>query len=148
MHIDDLAIELAKSFDNSKLPPKLRYRLKRWLRNMMSPQQVSAQQRQQVKRAVKKEIITQVLDSIYPAELKKNEMMTSAYSDGTIKLDFGAEVPETIRKAAINWAKKRGLKAIEAPLNKTQDSIDSIIFMSSKEPSSDKICVKRLKWSF
>jgi hypothetical protein len=146
MHIDDLSMELAKNFNYTKLPAKLRYRLRQWLRRVTPP--VQAQQRQQLKTTIKNEIIAQILDKDASSELKKNEMMASSYTDGTLKLDFGSEVPEPVKKAAMNWAKKRGLKVVELSLNKSENVGSTMILSDSQVKSSGKECVKRIRWAF
>jgi hypothetical protein len=148
MHIDDLSVELAKNFSFTKLPPKLRYRLKQWLKNVSTPVSYSRQQRQRIQSAIKNEIVAQILDKDATVELKKNEMMASSYSDGTLKLDFGSEVPEKVKKAAMGWAKKKGLKVVELSLNKAENVASSMVLSANKIESSGKECLKRIRWAF
>lgn len=66
-------------------------------------------------------------------ELRKNQFMARVHSDGIVKLDFGAEVPQSIKKAAIDWAKRKGLKPIEANLSKSNSSISSVVYTKSTD---------------
>lgn len=59
--------------------------------------------------------------------------MARVHSDGIVKLDFGAEVPQSIKKAAIDWAKRKGLKPIEANLSKSNSSISSVVYTKSTD---------------
>lgn len=148
MNIDELSMELAKNFNYNKLPAKLRYKLRHWLRSVSTPVSFSTNQRRAIQSAIKSEIVSQILNRDESSELKKNEMMASSYSDGTLKLDFGHEVPEKVKKAALNWAKKRGLKVVELSLNKSENVASSMILASENVESVEKECLKRIRWAF
>lgn len=52
------------------------------------------------------------------SRLQKNEFTVTSYNDDTIRFDFGRDVPLKLRKRAIRWAKQRGLRVVEVPLEK------------------------------
>lgn len=144
MDIDQAALELATSdnLDNmfKALPPKLAYRFRRW-----------AQQHQRHPKVAPKRIAQVLAQKIEEAQalqsLAKNEVMTSVYDNGLVKLDFGAAVPEAIKKAAMAWAKRKGLKPIEASLNKSQNSPESLVLSTGDVDSLECQCVKRSRWA-
>jgi len=147
--IDILAVELAKSSmeDLKKgLPPKLRYKFMKWLKSMKPNSPDKQMDRRQVVETAKKEITDRILEAMARKSLAKNEVMASAYNDGAIKFDFGSGVPEKIKKAALTWAKKRGLNAVEASLAKSETNSTSVLFIG-KETNPIRSCMKRHKWT-
>jgi len=60
--------------------------------------------------------------------LAKNEYEITENAKGEIKMEFGPEIPESVRKRAIAWAQKRGLKAKEMSLGKSVDMNYWIVF--------------------
>jgi hypothetical protein len=144
-NIDDLSVELTKLIGQEHLykalPPKLLYRLRAW-KKKLKPSPVS-----DVKKFEKiiKNIVEQHMSM---KSLKKNEMMASFMDNGTIKMEFGAEVPEKVKKAAVQWAKKRGLNAVEASLNKSAASPSYILYAPSKQNPGIGLCTRRSKWQF
>ena len=134
--IDIYTIELAKSSELSKaLPPKLKYKFMKWLKSMRPNFGDKQTDRRRMVETAKAELETKLLELYNKQSLKKNEIITSTYSDGSVLMDFGSEVPENIKKAAFDWAKKRGLKAKEASLVKNSNSPERVLFSSPKEGS-------------
>lgn len=151
--IDTLAEELIKasafsSSGSGGLPPKLRYKLKKWLKSLRSAETgVKQNDQRHLMQVVKNEIIAAVKDKVETDELAKNEVMASAFNDGSVKMDFGSDVPEEIKKAALKWAKDRGLRPTEASLAKNLQSATSVLFgRNNKTPATSLVCEKRRKW--
>jgi hypothetical protein len=71
--------------------------------------------------------------------LLKNEVMVAAFDDGDLRFDFGAKVPEKIKKAAIEWAKKRGLRPVEASLAKSVGGPSYIYFSTADRNPAAKM---------
>lgn len=125
-NIDDLALSImreAAGQDLSKaLPPRIAYRLRHWFQR----------QGRRVKMGDAKAVAAQVAQKMEAAmvlkELKKNQFMARVHDDGIVKMDFGADVPEQVRKAAMSWAKRRGLKPVEASLVKKENGPYSITY--------------------
>lgn len=148
-NIDDTTIKLMRAELqrieteelNKGMPPKLKYKFLKWLRSLNPDTTDKQQDRRHTVETVKNELISKVTEAIEHRNLQKNEVMMSAFSDGTIKFDFGSEIPDTIKKAAIQWAKKRGIPPYETGLNKS----DNLVF-SKNSPKINSNCVKRVKW--
>jgi hypothetical protein len=144
MDVNDFSIELAKNIEaealNKAIPPKLYYRLRRFLKMNRSTQLDTAKLKQNVQHALhqKAEEIKLL------KELKKNEFMASVYDSGSVKMDFGSGIPEQVKKAAMTWAKKKGLKPVEASLNKSGVSTSSVLFASGT--SDLGLYMKCVKW--
>lgn len=110
--------ELAKA-----IPPKLRYALRRWV------EKYSATKPKAMPKV--KEMLTAKFEEKRDLEtLAKSDVMVSTFDNGGIRMDFGSAVPEKIKKAALEWAKKRGLRAIEESMAKSSDGANttSVIF--------------------
>lgn len=75
-------------------------------------------------------------------------MKAEFHENGMIKMEFDRNTPEHIRKAALKWAKKRGLKPVEAGLNKSANSIESYTFSVSGKnlPLTDNFIVKKFNY--
>lgn len=75
-------------------------------------------------------------------------MKAEFHENGMIKMEFDRSTPEHIKKAALKWAKKRGLKATEASLNKSSNYPESYTFSVSGKnlPLTDNYVSK--KWNF
>ena len=145
--IDQIAIEMAKSADLSKaIPPKLKYKFTKWLKSLRPETADKQTDRRRLMETAKSELVDRINEMIARKNLAKNETMVSAFNDGAIKFDFGSEVPDNIKKAAFNWAKKRGLKAVEASLTKSVDSVETVMFASST-PDPLRSCSKRVRWT-
>ena len=130
--IDSLSLELTEEMLQKALPPKILYRYRRWMRKMrpQSLQEVLA--------------LSEKPQTI--STLSKNETMASFFDSGHIKMDFGSGVPEKTKKSALEWARRKGLKAVEASLAKTINSPSSVTF-SAFENENIGECVKQIKWS-
>lgn len=136
-----LTRELAFSPLEKALPPKLRYRFYKWLKQF-GRHASAAPKAPQVKQVVEKAY--NHMKAI--KELKKNEVMTSLYDNGFVRMDFGGDIDKKVKDAAMGWAKKRGLKATEASINKADGTSSHIIFGGdSKEPKG--VCLKYAKYS-
>lgn len=151
--IDTLTEELIKasvfsSSGSGGLPPKLRYKLKKWLKSLRSAETgVKQNDQRHLMQTVKSELISKIKESMEIEELAKNEVMASAFNDGSVKMDFGSDVPDEIKKAALKWAKDRGLKPTEASLAKNLQSATSVIFgRNDKTSTTSLVCEKRRKW--
>jgi len=144
--IDKMAVDLAKQELSKAMPPKLRYRLKRWLMSLSGKGNVSQMNRTHIRDTVKNEITSAVLKSMGVESLGKNEVMASTYSDGAIKFDFGSEVPEKVKAAAMLWAKKRGLNPIESSLAKSVATASSVLFAPATR-DANPVCVDQNRWS-
>ena len=76
------------------------------------------------------------LDEAYKSEvvsnleqpLAKNEYEVTQFGNGEFKMEFGPEVPELVKKRAMEWAKKRGLKTKEMSLGKSSKTNSWVIF--------------------
>lgn len=134
-----MSIELAKEFNvdplEKTLPPKIKYRYYKWLQRfkMQNPQISSAKISQAIHKAIKD------IESI--KSLKKHQAAASFFDDGTVRLDFGSKVDEKVKKAALDWARRRGLKTIEESINKSADANSYKVF-GKKEISEDATLIK------
>lgn len=145
-NLDELTLDLAKELQTEKLrkylPPKLAYRFRQWLRHhgtglknpKATPQQVAGMLAQKIE------------EQVAVSELKKNETMASFYENGIVKMDFGSEVSDKTKKAALSWAKRKGLKVLEATLNKS-DSVPSSTFFGTDSAMGPSVCLQRVKFS-
>lgn len=144
--IDTLSIELTKAaFNSDKLPLKLRYRIQKWLAGLQRGQGHKDQvQKTEMIKIIKQQLINSIQQVNEPA-LAKNEVMASTYSDGSLKLDFGSGIPAHVKKAALNWAKRRGLKPVEASLDKAVATASFVVL--SKSALSGGECLSKVKWA-
>ena len=67
-------------------------------------------------------------EELEDGKLAKNEYEFTAFGNGDFKMEFGEEVPELVKKRAMQWAKKRGFKAKEASLEKSVGGTTWIVF--------------------
>ncbi len=147
--IDTLTVELAKSADLSKgIPPKLKYKFMKWLKSLKPQlgQEPGMHDKRRMIEAAKSELSDRIMEHLTRQQLAKNEVMASHFDDGAIKFDFGSEVPEAVKKAAFGWAKKRGLKPVEASLMKSSASVETVMFIGNNN-NPLRSCSKRVKWS-
>lgn len=142
--INEMAKALAGQDLNKAMPPLLRYKFTKWLKSLSGGPDKQMDRRRIVQTA-KSELCDKVLEHMSVKSLAKNEIMASTFTDGAIKFDFGSEVPEPIKKAAMAWAQKRGLKAVEASLAKSKDAVETVMFASST--NSSRTCSNRVKWA-
>lgn len=144
--IDSLSAELSHDLAFSKLekalPPKLRYRFYKWLKQHGSHAKAPVAP-EQVKAVVQK-AMNHMKDV---RDLKKNEVMTSVYGNGMIRMDFGGDISKGVKDAAMSWAKKRGLKAMEASVSKSAGSNSHVIF-GKDTPEPKGVPLKYVKYSF
>lgn len=146
--IDTLIEELVKFSGTSTggLPPKLKYKLKKWLQSLRAETGVKQADQRHLIQTVKSELVSKIKESMEVEDLAKNEVMASAFNDGSVKMDFGSDVPEEIKKAALKWAKDRGLRPTEASLAKNLHSATSVLFgRNDKTPATSLVCEKRRK---
>jgi hypothetical protein len=138
--IDDLALQIMgeKVAEDLRkaLPPKVAYRLRHWFEYVGPRVRIGGRKKlkQRANQTTKSE-----------APLRKNQIMAQIGADETIRMDFGADIPESIKKAAMTWAKRRGLKAVEASLQKSADSSSYIIFSKTDAPRQITV-VETLVW--
>jgi hypothetical protein len=119
-----------------QLPPKLRYRIRAWIKKMRGTGAQPIHVEQNLTRKFE--------EALALKSLKKNEVMASFYKNGALKLDFGGGVSEKAKQAAFEWAKKKGLKIAESSLAKSQGANSSVIFNTSNGSSE---CIGRAKWA-
>ncbi|HSV26693.1 MAG TPA: hypothetical protein VLH60_02265, partial [Sedimentisphaerales bacterium] len=140
-----LALEIGQTFKaeplRKYLPPSLAYRIRKWLQRTGT-------------RATSKKQLAQLLtqkfeEYVAVSQLKKNEALASVYDGGVVKMDFGPEVDDKLRKAALQWAKKRGLKPVEASLKKSAGSTSYVLYAASgkAELTGLETCKSRIKLS-
>ena len=143
--IDSLSVEISKSLSSEvitkSLSPKMAYKFRKWAQKSApkfaeNPQLISHAQ-QLIKRKVEELAVQK--------SLKKNEAVASFYDNGVVRMDFGSEIPEKIKKAAMNWAKKKGLKAVEASVAKSVSNPSYIIFSGTQQSNTGE-CLQRYKW--
>jgi hypothetical protein len=138
----EITQELAFSPLEKMLPPRLRYRYHKWLkehRNIKTPGRIDMKQ-------VMKSVDKAFEHTSALKELKKNEVMTSFYENGAIRMDFGADVDPKVKDAAMRWAKKKGLKASEASLDKSADA-NSYTVYSQNGQTAKGVPLKYAKYS-
>lgn len=137
--IDEMSVELSKEMQmdplEKTLPPKIRYRYYKWLKRFSGNNPHISQS--SIQAAVHKAM--QDLESI--KSLKKHQAAASFFDDGTVRLDFGAKVDEKVKKAALDWARRRGLKTIEESINKSADANSYKVF-AKDSVSEDALLVK------
>jgi hypothetical protein len=147
--LDDLTLDLARDLQTEKLrkylPPKLAYRFREWLRRFGGKASGKSKPTQQQVSGI---LAQKVEEMVALSELKKNETMASFYDNGIVKMDFGSEVSDKTKKAALAWAKRKGLKAIEATLNKSTTMSESTLFTQDKINVAEcGPCLQRVKFS-
>ncbi len=141
--VDSLSAEMTHDLAFSKLekalPPKLRYRFYKWMKQF-------GRHAKQPPPAVK-DVVQKAYNHLKAVKsLKKNEVMTSVYDNGFVRMDFGGDIDKKVKDAAMSWAKKRGLKAMEASLDKADGSSAYVIYgTDTKEPAG--VCLKYVKYS-
>jgi hypothetical protein len=114
--IDQVSAELTEELLAKALPPKLLYRYRSWMRRMRP--------------RTTQDVLS--LTEIQPIEnLKKNEAQATFFDSGHIKIDFGPNVPEKVKKAALEWAKRKGLKAVESSLTKSATASQSVLYSAN-----------------
>lgn len=145
--INKMAIDLAKQELSKSMPPKLRYKFRRWLMSLKGDTGVKQMNRTHIRETIKTEMTAKLLQAMDVESLGKNEIMASTYSDGAIKLDFGSDVPEKVKAAAMVWAKKRGLSPIESSLAKSISTTSSVMFVPATR-AQNSVCTNKTKWSF
>ena len=131
----DLTQELALTPLEKKLPPKLLYRFRKWMKQFRGPH--AAQPQVQKSLAIAFDHMEAV------KSLKKHEVMTSIYDTGAIRMDFGSDVDKKVKDAAMRWAKNRGLRATEASLDKATGSPSYVTY----EPQSSRPKGVPTKWT-
>lgn len=143
-NIDDLTVEIMNqqvADDLRKaLPPRLAYRLRHWF------QQQGRRVRLSGTRKVAQQVAQKIEQAMALKELKKNQFMARVHDDGVVRLDFGAAVPEPVRKAAMDWAKRKGLKPVESSLAKNIDSVFSITYATGRSPDPASQIVSQHVW--
>lgn len=141
--VDQLSLQLTEALrsreDLSKgIPPKLYYRLRSWLKRMR-PENAAL--------AGAGEAMTEKFETaIYAEKLHKNEFAASVFEGGQVRLDFGADVPDTVKEAALRWAKRRGLRPVEASLQKSSTGSSSITFATGAD-SALGTCLRRVTYN-
>jgi hypothetical protein len=143
--IDQMTFDLIKTMSenqagiNKALPPKLKYRIRHWLRGLVG-RGVSEQRAKQF-------IAQKFEEEVAVRNLAKNETLASFYEDQVVKFDFGSEVSAEAKKKAIAWAKKRGLRPVEASLAKSSASSSQVVVAPANAKMDPlAICVRRIRF--
>lgn len=134
--LDQVALGLAQDLEKTAIPPKVYNKLRLWLRKLRST------------RTGVKDVVAQKAEDLAAFNsLAKNEVMASFYSSGIMKMDFGSEVSDSAKKAALRWAKRRGLKVVEASLAKSAGAPSTYVLGLTEDIVPYGPCLKRTKWS-
>lgn len=138
-NIDEMSAELTQEMQMSPLekalPPKLRYRYYKWMKQLKGRNPTLSQKT--IDSAVQK-----AMDEMKQLkELKKHQASASFFDDGTVRLDFGPQVSDKVKKAALDWARRRGLKTLEESVNKSKDAF-SYSVLGKNSPADDAVLVK------
>lgn len=121
---DQLAADLHKA-----LPPRIEAKLRSWFRRQGARLRFKGvKDKTDWADQVASAITQKMEEALSVQSLQKNQMMARVHDNGVVKLDFGADVPDSIKKAAIGWAKRKGLKPIEASLAKSKNSTYSVTY--------------------
>lgn len=62
--------------------------------------------------------------------LRKSQVGVTVHDNGSLRLDFPGDLPENVKDMAMRWAKKRGLKPIEASLAKNVGGRSHAVFVA------------------
>lgn len=124
----NLGTELEKA-----LPPKVRYRFYAWLNRFKAKKPKTPDT--EIKKA-----IDEIYGEYMEKGLKKHGSI-SRFDDGSIRMDFKGGVDDKVKKAALEWAKKRGLKVIEESISKSANS-DYYVVFGSKPLNIDAILIQ------
>jgi len=109
-------------------------------------QRLLAKLKPKMPHAEMKEMVQQKFEHAMSIEkLAKSAAIASVYDNGDMRFDFGASVPERVKKAAIEWAKKRGLNPTEASLAKSENGSSYVKLASGNKNPAIK-CVRRFSW--
>lgn len=126
--LDEITLSVATSMAAEPifkgLDPKIRFKLYKWLYKDSAPE-------------MKTNMLIQKMEELMSTQkLEKNESMFTFYNNGAVKMDFGPNVSDKVKKAAMDWAKRKGLNAVEIPLKKSANSPYTIIFGNKVENAS------------
>jgi hypothetical protein len=127
--INKISVELATDMASLEkaMPPKLLYRLRALARKY----------RWSLGRDRTKQTISDTLKQKGQSpQLKKNEVCTAVYSDQSVRLDFGSDISDDVKKRAIEWCRKKGLVAIEASLAKSYGAGSYVLFTKEGKSQS------------
>jgi hypothetical protein len=126
-NIDELTVEIMEgevgdSLDKA-MSPRIANKLKYWFHKQGRRVRIWGQQN------TGQMVAQKIEEAMALKELRKNQFMARVHSDGVVKMDFGSEIPQSIKKAAMDWAKRKGLKPVEASLAKADSSSSSVTYM-------------------
>ena len=156
MDIDSLSVELFKAMTGkagskghsgtSQLPPKLKSKFYSWMKKMLTPKIniLTPAKKNEIYQNFKENLIKRMVDS---TPLSKNELGVTTHKNGIVKMEFGTEVPEDVKKAAISWAKRRGLVPVDMKLAKSSGCSSSHMFTPGLSTSPDEV-LDHYRWSF
>jgi len=115
--------QLIDSLTKKEAPITAKYR-----RKVLKESGLSASKRKKLKAKKDKDAYKteDVMDFGRP--LAKNEYQITEFANEELKMEFGPEVPEQFRKRALDWAKRKGLRAKEASLGKSDQSFTWVVF--------------------
>jgi hypothetical protein len=142
--INQLALDVSNDLVTETLakglPPKLLYRLRALAHKY--GWKVPHKQIQNVMTNA----LTQKMEELNNLKsLKKNEVMASIYSNKTLKMDFGSEVSEEVKKKAMDWCAKKGLKVVEASMSKSENGNSYVVFKEGTSNEMDEL-VEVIRW--
>lgn len=125
---------------NKTLPPHIMNKLKYWFHRQGRRVRIWGPGR------TAQMIAQKIEEAMALKDLRKNQFMARVHADGIVKLDFGAEVPESIKKAALEWAKRKGLKPIEANLSKSDTVSSSVTYKSKGKHGQSDALIAQYVW--
>ncbi len=137
MDIDTASMDLAKSFGG--LPPKLKYRFRRFMQHLVHSSGPDSKAGPERVEKMAAEMVKMINEELHGSPLAKNEARFSTYENGSVRLDFGSDVPDNVKKAAISWAKNRGLTAIEASMAKSMNAPEYVIMSLNNSTRPDTL---------
>lgn len=153
MNLDDLSLELSKSMIKqeeiakaAELPPILAYKLRQWMRRKYKHGRLYGNRSTPISNRLSQTVAQKIEEFLALRDLKKNEFIASEYDNGEMKFDFGSAVPEKVKKMALAWAKKKGLKPTEVSLNKSKNTTSSVLCSKVEKSSDLSLCLKRVKF--
>jgi hypothetical protein len=125
-----------EKLSKTSLPPKIKYRIRKWIETMRHAKPNMSN------KDLAGNIVKKFEEALAIKELKKNQVMASMYKSGGMRLDFGMNVSEKAKKAALEWAKKKGLQIETSELAKSVAKSNKLEFGDCRTDE----CIKRVIW--
>lgn len=108
-------------------PPGVYNRIRSWLRRLKSHRMPPSQLAQ-----VREQLAVKFQEAMGLPVLAKNQVAVSVYDGGSMKMEFGSDVPKHVKEAAMKWAKRRGLDPVEASMAKSESRPEWVLFGSTE----------------